>query len=225
MGTLIGVDEAGRGPVIGPMVIAGFKLESDAQNKEILELGVRDSKKIAPKKRTWLAYELQKKYTFKLKVISAVEIDKQREHKTLNELEGSWFADVINRLDPDVDTTIFVDSADANENTFKRYIESKIDVKCNIISKHKADEDYPVVAAASILAKTERDSLVKTIATELNAEVGSGYPSDPITIKFLEKWIKEKGDLPPHTRHSWKTAHRLLEANRRPLKSLDDFTN
>lgn len=223
MGTLIGVDEAGRGPVIGPMVIAGFVADSEAQDQELRELGVRDSKKVAPKKRMWIGSELREKYRFSLKVISAKEIDDRREHNSLNELEGEWFGDVINDLKPNEDSTIIVDSADSNENRFKRYIESRLNVQCEVISRHKADDTYPVVAAASIIAKTERDSLVEQIARSLNVELGSGYPSDSITIKFLEKWIKEKGDLPPHTRHSWKTAQRLLNAHKMPMRSLDDY--
>jgi ribonuclease HII len=223
MGVLIGVDEAGRGPVIGPLVIAGFVQDSEAQEQELRDLDVRDSKKIAPKKRAWIGTELREKFRFSIKVISAKDIDDRREHNSLNELEGEWFGDVINDLKPDENSTIIVDSADSNENRFKLYIESQMKVHCKVISQHKADDHYPVVAAASILAKTERDSLVEDIARSLKVELGSGYPSDPITIKFLEKWIKEKGDLPPHTRHSWKTAQRLLSAHKMPLKSLDDY--
>ena len=223
MGNIIGVDEAGRGPVIGPMVIAGVKLESESQNQQLLDLGVRDSKKCTPKQRFWLSSELRKNYKFTIKIISASEIDVRRTHQTLNALEGEWFAEVINRLSPEQDSTIIADSADANEKTFMHYIETRINTKCTIISVHKADEHYPVVAAASILAKAERDRLVAALAKELGVELGSGYPSDPITVKFLENWIKEKGDLPPHTRHSWKTAQRLLENYKKPIKRLDDY--
>lgn len=223
MGSIIGIDEAGRGPVLGPMVIAGVRLPSETESEQLRILGVRDSKKCTPKRREYLSFEVRKRHEFSIKSISAEQIDDDRKKQTLNELEGEWFAEVINRLKPDFDTTIIVDSADANELTFKRYIESKIDIKCKIISKHKADEQYPVVAAASIVAKVERDAQVKRIANELNVELGSGYPTDPITIHFLEKWIKEKGNLPPHTRHSWKTAQRLLDDHQKPIKKLDEF--
>ncbi|WP_455391879.1 ribonuclease HII [[Eubacterium] cellulosolvens] len=223
MGSIIGVDEAGRGPVIGPLVIAAVKLESTAGEQQLTEWGVRDSKKCTPKRRARLSAMLRKEFKYSIKTISAAEIDGHRETKTLNELEGEWFAEVINRLSPEADTTVIVDSADANESTFKRYIETNVPIKCEVISLHKADEKYPIVAAASIIAKFERDTQVQTIARELNVELGSGYPSDPTTINFLEKWIKEKGNLPPHTRHSWKTAQRLVKKILRTDGSLDQY--
>jgi len=223
MGSLIGVDEAGRGPVMGPLVVAGIKLDSEAQNAELTELGARDSKKVTPKRRQWLSSEFKKKFEFTIKVKSAKQIDEQRKKSTLNELEGTWFAEVITELNPDDDTMIYVDSADVNEERYARYIKSNLNTGAKIISRHKADENYPIVAAASILAKVERDAQVVNIARELNVELGSGYPSDSITIKFLEKWIKEKGNLPPYTRHSWKTAQRLLNEYKTPVKTLDKF--
>jgi ribonuclease HII len=223
MGSVIGVDEAGRGPVIGPLVVAAVKLGSKNDSQKLVDWGVRDSKKITPTRRQKLRLEICKHFKFTIRIVTAHEIDELRKSQTLNKLEGELFGDVINTLSPDDDSTIYVDSADANEKTFKGYIESRLATRCTVISKHKADDLYPVVAAASIVAKTERDFLVKKIATELGTELGSGYPSDPITIKFLEKWIKEKGDLPPHTRHSWKTAQRLLNAVRKPHKTLDQY--
>ena len=94
-----------------------------------------------------------------------------------------------------------------------------------IISKHKADEKYPVVSAASILAKTRRDEEIQKIAQQLekklNLPLGSGYPADPITQKFMKTWLLRYGKLPPHTRHSWKTSKNLLRE--RNNKKLDEF--
>lgn len=223
MGSLIGVDEAGRGPVIGPLVVASVKLESELANQQLCDWGVRDSKKCTPKRRARLSDQLRKEFKYSIKSITAAEIDECRKTKTLNELEGAWFSEVVNSLSPDDDTTVIVDSADANEETFKKYIAVNMPVNCEIISVHKADEAYPVVAAASIIAKFERDSQVQKIAQELNVNLGSGYPSDPITVNFLEKWIKEKRNLPPHTRHSWITAQRLLDKILHIDKTLDQY--
>ncbi len=223
MKILIGVDEAGRGPVLGPLVVAGVKLEREEQNQQLRDLGVRDSKKCTPKRREQLAVEIRKFGKYSIKITTALEIDEYRKSRNLNELEGELFAEVINTLSPNEDTTVIVDSADAKEDRFRQYIEAKLITNCTVISKHKADDQYPVVAAASILAKTVRDAEVKKIANELDTELGSGYPADAITMNFLENWIKDKGDLPPHTRHSWKTAQRLLNRILRPVKTLDDF--
>ena len=222
MGSLLGVDEAGRGPVMGPLIVAGFKLDSELAETRLEELRVRDSKKCTPQRRERLGVELRKMGQYYIKTVSAKEIDEYRKRMTLNRLEGELFAEVINQLVPDENTTIIVDAADSNADRFGGYIKAKVKTG-KIISKHKADDNYLIVAAASILAKTERDAQVKRIGEELNMNIGSGYPADPITVNFLEKWIKEKGDLPPNTRHSWNTSKKLLEKHRRPIKTLDQF--
>jgi ribonuclease HII len=212
MSSIIGVDEAGRGPVLGPLVVAGFKLDSEEQEQYLIEIRVRDSKKCTRSRRERLAVDIRKLGKYSIKTYSAHEIDEYRKTNTLNRLEGELFAEVINTLSPDEDTT-----------SFKKHIESNLIKNLNIISKHKADENHLVVAAASILAKTVRDFLIDEIGKELNAEIGSGYPADPITRNFLEKWIKEKGDLPPHTRLSWNTAKKLLNNHNKPVRTLDQF--
>jgi ribonuclease HII len=93
--------------------------------------------------------------------------------------------------------------------------------KVKIISKHGADDTYPVVSAASIIAKTKRDSMIEEIKKELGQDIGSGYPSDPKTINFLKKWYTEHGEMPPHTRRSWKTVDRII--NELSISKLDRF--
>jgi ribonuclease HII len=130
----------------------------------------------------------------------------------LNEIEVNAFIKVIKKLKPE---TCYVDSADVNEQRFGRDIFSALSFKPTIISKHKADEIYPVVSAASILAKTRRDKEVRKIEQKLENELalplGSGYPADPITQKFLREWVKKSGKLPPHVRRSWKTAQNIMK--------------
>jgi ribonuclease HII len=225
MGSIIGVDEAGRGPVMGPLVVAGFRLETEEEEKILENLKVCDSKKCTRRRRERLAIEIRRIGKYSIKTFSALEIDETRKVKTLNKIEGELFAEVINQLDPEDDTTVIVDSADANENSFKKYITEKLRKQPKIISIHKADEKYLVVAAASILAKTERDYLIDNIAKELKSEIGSGYPADPITRNFLEKWINDKGDLPPYTRRSWNTAKKLIDNFKKPIKTLDQYND
>ncbi len=212
---ICGVDEAGRGPVIGPMVVAGLALDSES---ELDGLNVRDSKKCTPKRRESLALKLYRIAKTEVIIIPAEDIDAMREVMTMNQIETKLFASILDKLRPD---TAYVDSADVNEERFGRDIRSELGFELEIISKHGADELFPIVSAASIIAKTTRDCEVEKIKKELGTELGSGYPSDEITIRFLEKWIVEHGELPPHTRRSWKTAQRMLESTR--TKKIDDF--
>lgn len=217
---ICGVDEAGRGPVIGPLVVAGVTFENDF---ELIEHNVRDSKKIMPKRREKLAEKIKEiAVDYEIILISASDIDDMRKIMTLNEIEVNAFSKVINKLKPDV---CYVDSADVDDKRFSRDILSRLSFKPKIISKHKADDIYPIVGAASILAKTTRDENVHKIAKELekklNLPLGSGYPADPITQKFLKTWVETFGELPSYTRHSWKTAQKILNENK--VKKLDDF--
>jgi ribonuclease HII len=217
---ICGVDEAGRGPVIGPLVVAGVTFENDL---ELIENNVRDSKKITPKRREILSKKIKESaVNYEIMLISASDIDHMRKVMTLNEIEVNAFSEIIEKLKPDI---CYVDAADVNDERFGKNILSRLSFKPEIISKHKADDIYPVVGAASILAKTRRDEEVQMIAQELEKKLdmplGSGYPADPVTQKFLRKWVKTFGKLPPHTRHSWKTAQNLLKENK--IKKLDEF--
>lgn len=196
---ICGVDEAGRGPVIGPLVVAGISVDSDEPLKK---LGVRDSKKLSPIRREELELKIKEITEFDIVVLPAAEIDLLREEMTLNRIEAKLFASVIEHLKP---STAYVDSADADEKRFGDLILRELVEKPLIVSKHKADEEYPVVSAASIVAKVRRDYEVKKIENEIGEAIGSGYPSDPTTIAFIERWLREKGELPPHTRSSWRT--------------------
>ena len=159
---ICGCDEAGRGPVLGPLVIAGVLFEDDS---ELIKLNVRDSKKIAPKKRDHLAEIIKKiAVNYEILIISASDIDDMRKVMTLNEIEVNAFSKVIGKLRSDV---CYVDAADVKANRFGKNILSKLSFKPVIISKHKADDIYPIVGAASILAKTRRDMEVQKISQEL----------------------------------------------------------
>jgi len=217
---ICGVDEAGRGPVIGPLVFAGVTFKDDTK---LIELKVRDSKKISPKRRIYLEKIIKETaLNYEILIIPAKDIDDMRKVMTLNEIEVNGFIKIIKKLKPDI---CYVDSADVNEKRFGREILANLTFKSDIISKHKADDIYPVVGAASILAKTQRDEEVKKIELELrkklNLPMGSGYPADPITKNFLNKWVEKFGKIPSYTRHSWKTAQKIMKE--KSIKKLDDF--
>ena len=217
---ICGVDEAGKGPVLGPLVVAGVSFENDSK---LIENNVRDSKKCTPKRRELLAKKIKEiALNYEIILISASDIDDMRKVMTLNEIEVNTFSKIINKLKPDV---CYVDSADVDDKRFGRDILSRLSFKPEIVSKHKADDIYPVVGAASILAKTMRDEEVRKIEQELRKKLdlpmGSGYPADPITQKFLKEWVSNFGEMPPYTRLSWKTSQRILKENK--VKKLDEF--
>lgn len=213
---IAGVDEAGRGPVIGPLVVCGVAVEND---RRLRELGVRDSKTLSPKRRETLAAEIRRIARVKLVDLPAKEIDLLMEEMNLNAIEAKLFATVLERLDVG---QAYIDSADTSERRFETMILRELRTRPRLIVRHKADALYPVVSAASIIAKVERDRRVRAIEEELGVEIGSGYPSDRVTIAFLERYVADNGTLPPHTRHSWKTSCRLL--SKAQGHSLDEFS-
>jgi len=217
---ICGVDEAGRGPVIGPLIVAGVTFEDDS---ELGKLGIRDSKKLSPKKRQVLSKKIKEiAVDYYILIISASSIDDMRKVITLNEIEVNAFSKIIKKLKPEF---CYVDAVDVNEKRFGNDILSRLSFKPKIVSKHKADEIYPIVGAASILAKTTRDENVKKLAQnlqkKLNIPLGSGYPADPVTKKFLRVWVENYGELPPNVRHSWNTAQKIIKE--RKIRKLDDF--
>ena len=212
---ICGIDEAGRGPVLGPMVVAGVLLESESQ---LEGMNVRDSKKVAPKKREVLAQEIRKIAKTEVIIVPAEDIDTMRQVMTMNVMETKVFASIIEKLKPDI---AYIDSADVDEERFGRDIQGELDFTLEIVSKHGADDCYPIVSAASIIAKTTRDAEVRKIKEEIGQEIGSGYPSDTVTIRFLEEWVSSHGTFPPHTRKSWKTAQRILDQAK--TKKIEDY--
>ena len=217
---IAGIDEAGKGPVLGPMCVAGILLD-EKKFDALSRLGVKDSKQLTPKRREALEIEIKKivdKYY--ILEVSPAQIDELRKIMTMNEIMVNCYVRVLEELKPD---RAFVDAADVSAQRFGENIKRKYTGEIEMISEHNADEKYPVVSAASILAKVRRDALIKQIQRTLGIEIGSGYPSDPKTIGFLEKWIREHGSLPEFSRRSWETAKRLLEKARRGQSTLSEY--
>lgn len=215
-----GIDEAGKGPVLGPMCVAGVLLE-ERKLGALKKIGVRDSKQLTAKKREVLAVEITKladKYY--ILEVSPFQIDELRKIMTMNEIMVACYVKVLEELKPD---HAFVDAADVIAERFGKNIREKYAGKMEIISEHDADQKYPIVSAASILAKVRRDALVKALEKNVGVEIGSGYPADPKTIRFLEAWIQEHGTLPDFARSSWETAQRLLEKFNKNQKALTDY--
>jgi len=221
----LGIDEAGKGPVIGPMCIAGVCV-TEEQEKKLRILGVDDSKKLTAKKREHLAVSIKKYATaFYVYEVEPKKIDDLRKIMTMNEIMVLCFSKVMEELTvqiqnssgaPEFFSSVFLDAADVLEERFAHRVKEEYSKKfkdraerIEFISKHKADTISPAVSAASILAKTHRDELIEEIKKKEKVDFGSGYPSDPKTKAFLEKWIKENDDFPDYVRKSWKTAENL----------------
>jgi ribonuclease HII len=204
-----GVDEAGRGPVIGPLVVAGVSIDEKDMPK-LVDLGVKDSKLLSPKKRETLAAQIKKlAYNHHIIYVSPHEIDRVVEHgrrlHKLNRLEAQAMARVITVLAPDI---VYVDAADILADRFGEHIAENLSFSPKIVCEHKADANHPIVSAASIIAKTERDRTISQLQKK-HGNMGCGYPSDSNTIKFLEDWIRKFGNYPDFVRKSWKTAKRV----------------
>jgi len=206
---IAGVDDAGRGSIVGPLVIAGVLLDEKDLHR-LVDLGVKDSKLLSPHRREELATEIKKlALKYYVAMLSPAEIDRVVEtgkklHK-LNRLEAQTMAKVITILKPDV---AYVDASDVLADRFKQHILENLTFNVQIVSEHKADVNYPIVSAASIIAKVERDRAISELQ-EKYGNMGCGYPTDPNTLKFLEKWIRKFGSYPDFVRKSWKPAKRL----------------
>ena len=210
---ICGVDEAGKGPVIGPLVVAAVKIKNA---KDIKNLGVKDSKQLTPTKRKEFAEIIKSKFDYAIEIIEPEIVDEYRKQNKLNELNREAFERLISKLNPDV---AYVDAADVNEHRFGKQIKEKLTNKndTDVISMHKADRRIPIVAAASIIAKETRENEIGKLKDKIG-DFGSGYPSDKKTIKFLKNFYADKKKWPEGTRKSWKTLNRI-----RPVKTIEEF--
>ncbi len=215
---IIGIDDAGRGPAIGPMVLAGVLIEPEV-NQKFLDLGIKDSKMLTPKKRESLEQQI-KDLSIKTEtvIISVDEIDNKVGDKlNLNDREAIASAQIINKLNKSQkslrEISVVIDCPSVNLKSWGTYLEKFLIAKTNlkVSCEHKADVNHPSVAAASILAKVLRDREVKKIKDKYNIEFGSGYAADPQTRKFLQEnyeKFKDKGIF----RESWSTIKKLKSA-------------
>ena len=201
---ICGVDDAGRGSMIGPMVIAGISIEKKNIPK-LRKLGVRDSKKLSPKKRELLYKEIINIVDdYHVIRIPPKTIDKYVFEHNLNHLEAKKMAAVITHLQSDIS---YVDSCDVNAARFGREI-SDLSNKSKVRSYHYADSRFVVVSAASIIAKVSRDRSIARL--NKNHEFGSGYPSDKKSVNFVKKLVSTKKPLPSSVRKSWKPVQKIL---------------
>jgi ribonuclease HII len=215
-----GVDEAGRGPIIGPMVMATvFMREADLDKLKLL--GVKDSKLLSKQKREELYDDiLDIVADYKIVIVPNTEIDEAVNGKesNLNRLELIKTAEMLNSI-PELEKA-YVDCPSINMVAYNKDLMHEINnKKLRLVAEHKADMNYPIVAAASILAKVTRDREIEKIMQQFDVDFGSGYLTDPKTIAFLEK----NYDKYPFFRKSWSTWKNL--AKKKNQKTLTNFVD
>ena len=201
---ILGIDEAGRGSVLGPMVIAGVVVP-EKMEKVLERMGVKDSKRLTPNRRTILSRKLKKMFDYEIVVITAREIDEMRaEGINLNEIEKNAMESILLKLNPE---KAIVDAVDVKAERFQNNLCE--DTGVNVIAEHKADDNYIEVSAASIIAKAERDNQIAEINKEFikSGGIGSGYPSDPKTKEFLNNYSYD--EMPDFVRKSWATVAKM----------------
>lgn len=204
-----GVDEAGRGPVIGPMVFAAVVIDEKDKNK-LVSLGVTDSKMISPEDRLELFDEVKKlAVEWKILSLNAAEITEWMKTASLNDVEAIKTAEMLDSLDctPDV---CYVDCPDTKPERYSQNISNLCKKDTKIIAEHKADMTYRVAGAASILAKVTRDEAIEKISKE-HGDIGCGYPSDPVTQKWLDEHWKKNKQFPDFVRKKWATVDRKAQ--------------
>ncbi len=220
-----GIDEAGRGPVIGPMVMACAVLD-DESCESLRAMGVRDSKKMTPKRREKL-YPIVCDICTEWKTvhITAMQIDRLRAKMSLNQVEAVESAKMIMALKTDP-KSVYIDSTDTVTENYKKRIEDYILGKYpgkkypQLVCEHRADDTYIEASAASVLAKVERDRAIEKLKSKWG-DFGSGYPADPLTKAFISKLMKED-QLPYYVRKSWNTVQRNI-VNKKKQSALNDF--
>lgn len=215
MGGYVGVDEAGRGPVLGSMFVAAVGVPDLGAIPD----DVADSKTLAPSRRRDLAERLADHPAVSAAVVEVTAEAIDAAPGNLLGLVVRAFAEAIDRLDrPGWRATL--DAGEADADRFAARVERHIEVACPVSAAVRADATDPVVSAASVLAKEHRERHVATLR-ERYGKVGSGYPADPTTRAFLAEHVADTGDLPGCARRCWRTSRDVLAAAEQ--SALDGF--
>jgi ribonuclease HII len=213
MTLICGVEEAGRGPVIGPLTMCGVVMD-EKKVSELESIGVKDSKLLTPTQREDLFEKIKKLVkSYEIVILSSQVVDDTLNSKdmNLNWLEAKTSAEIINKLKPN---KAILDCPSTNINAYSDYVKNLLTVKVELIAEHKADLNYVIVGAASILAKVTRDREIEKIKSKIGIDFGSGYPSDPKTKEFLEKNYKK---YPEIFRKTWASYKNVVEKKKQMM--------
>ena len=210
---IFGIDEAGRGCVIGPLVLCRAGCEPH-EEKELLKLGVKDSKKLNAKQREALEAPVRELCDIKNHHLSAVQLTKKMDSLNLNDIEAECIGLMLEDASPD--SQVFIDSPDNVPIKFAARIRRFLPTSPHLVCENKAEDRYPIVAAASIIAKVERDREIEKIKKIVGHDFNSGYTSDPLTIAYLARHAQEEV-VRPYIRWKWATMENLRQ------KKMSDF--
>ena len=217
---IAGIDEAGRGPMIGPMVICGVLIDPRELSK-LKQIDIKDSKVLSHSQRLKLKEKIEEIATkIVIRSVSASDIDRLRKRTTMNEIEVAEFASIAKTLKPQ---KIYLDAADVKAERFGERVGSLSGLTSKgavFVSEHKADAKYPIVSAASIIAKVERDRVISKYH-EKYGDFGSGYPSDPKTVDFVRKLVRNNQKLPSIVRKSWDSVRKIINEESSDQTTLD----
>jgi ribonuclease HII len=212
MGMILGIDEAGRGCIIGPMMICGVLMDQSVE-KALTKMGVKDSKQLSPAKRDSLTSGILSIISkHKLVEVGPSEIDRSVRSSGVNVLEAEKMAEIIAHFKP----SIAIVDAPGRGGNYHKLLSHLLPRSVDIMSLNHADEIYPVVSAASILAKVRRDQSIRNLHNKYG-DFGSGYTFDKKTIAFLKRWYDKYDTMPPCVRTSWKTVKRIADGMQYPL--------
>jgi ribonuclease HII len=204
--TVVGVDEAGRGAWIGPLVVGAVAVPR-TDLEAIAATGARDSKTLTARRRETILEALERCASLRSAEASPAEVDRHVVQGRLNALEARLFGELLRPFAP---AEARVDACDANAQRFGRSVARLAGPQVRVVARHHADATDPLVGAASIVAKVRRDRAVRRLAEELGEEIGSGYPSDPVTVRFVRRTVPAGSPPPAWLRRSWATTQRVI---------------
>jgi ribonuclease HII len=214
---VVGVDEAGRGAWIGPLVVGAVAVPADGVDR-LRDAGARDSKLLSPARREAVYQRIEEIGTTRSIELPPSEIDRHVVHGRLNDLEARTFGQIVREFSP---VRAFVDACDTDPRRFGRRVSQEAGPGVRVVSRHHADRLFPLVGAASIVAKVRRDRAMASLGASLGCDVGSGYPSDARTVEFVTAHVRAAAARPAWLRESWATTQRIIPAL--PTRTLDGF--
>lgn len=225
MAWIAGIDEAGRGPVIGSMIVCAYACNEENES-ELLKLGVKDSKMLTAQKREELYDPILALGKASVVERTAADLNLAMDRASLNDIEAKQMAEALKGLETTVQGSgkktkkahatpnpierAYIDTPDPTLSTFERRLKRFYKGTTKLVLSHKADQKYPVVSAASVIAKVTRDATIQKIKDEVGEDFGSGYSHDARTVAFLKAhWTDKSHPMHAHVRSHWATAKNL----------------